>query len=201
MLDYTWQGADGSKMAQALETGIYSEHRAKLVAWHRHYTRAIKQSLGYCDWLFPRYINAWTENPTQGYSPEAEPRFFNAVTGNNMTMADLMEVGRRIWNRDRAIWVLQGRHRDMENLTGYMFKPPETPHSEPVKAVYEDGKWVYKDVGDMYLDKDGFEQWKTHFCEVEGWDTTTGWPTRSTLEGLGLKNVADTLDAAGKLGT
>jgi aldehyde:ferredoxin oxidoreductase len=32
------------------DEGIYSESMAKLVAWHRHYTRFYKQSLNFCDW-------------------------------------------------------------------------------------------------------------------------------------------------------
>ena len=53
----------------------------------------------------------------------------------------------------------------------------------------------------MFLDKSGVEQWKTHYYKCEGWDTSSGWPTRKTLEELGLKNVADTLESAGKLGS
>jgi aldehyde:ferredoxin oxidoreductase len=53
---------------------------------------------------------------------------------------------------------------------------------------------------DMYFDKGGVEQWKTRYYQCEGWDTHTGWPTRKTLEELGLHNVADTLKSAGKLG-
>ena len=58
-----------------------------------------------------------------------------------------------------------------------------------------------KSAGNMYLDKAGVEQWKTNYYKFEGWDPNTGWPTRNTLEELGLRNVADTLDSAGKLGS
>jgi aldehyde:ferredoxin oxidoreductase len=51
------------------------------------------------------------------------------------------------------------------------------------------------------IDRDKFEDWKTKYYELEGWDTKTGWPTRSTLEGLGLGHVADELETKGKLGT
>jgi len=52
----------------------------------------------------------------------------------------------------------------------------------------------------MYFDKSGVEQWKTNFYKVEGWDPETGWPTRETLEDMGLRKVADTLEKAGRLG-
>ena len=37
------------KMIDYSDEGIYSEHMAKTVAWHRHYTRFWKQSIAYCD--------------------------------------------------------------------------------------------------------------------------------------------------------
>jgi len=38
------------------------------------------------------------------------------------------------------------------------------------------------------------------FYDFEGWNTANGWPKRGTLEGMGLKNVADTLESKGRLG-
>jgi aldehyde:ferredoxin oxidoreductase len=66
--------------------------------------------------------------------------------------------------------------------------------------VYENGQWDYKNVWGRSLDRDGVEQWKTTYYQLEGWDPATGWPTRSALEGLGLGYVADELEAHGKLG-
>jgi aldehyde:ferredoxin oxidoreductase len=45
-----------------------------------------------------------------------------------------------------------------------------------------------------------FEDWKTLYYRLEGWDEKTGWPTRRTLEELGLKKVADELESKAKLG-
>jgi aldehyde:ferredoxin oxidoreductase len=50
------------------------------------------------------------------------------------------------------------------------------------------------------MDKGKFEEWKTTFYRLEGWDTKTGWPKRSTLEKMGMAFVADALQAAGRLG-
>jgi aldehyde:ferredoxin oxidoreductase len=50
------------------------------------------------------------------------------------------------------------------------------------------------------LDKGKFEEWKTKFYEFEGWNSANGWPKRNTLESLGLKKAADTLQNKGKLG-
>ena len=50
------------------------------------------------------------------------------------------------------------------------------------------------------MNKAKFEEWKTKFYDFEGWNTANGWPKRSTLEKMGLKKVADTLQSKGKLG-
>ncbi|HOG47909.1 MAG TPA: aldehyde ferredoxin oxidoreductase C-terminal domain-containing protein [Anaerolineae bacterium] len=187
-------------------TGIYSEHKAKQVAWHRHYSRFWKESIQFCDHFAPRFIGADLPGYI-GWTPEAEPRFLNAVTGKNLTFADGMEIGRRIWNQNRAIWVLQGRHRASEVFAPFMYTlaGSATRYSYvPIYlggvSVYENGQWRYDTMEKLFIDKDGLEQWKTHFYRLEGWDTETGWPTRRTLEELDLGHVADTLQRAGRLG-
>jgi aldehyde:ferredoxin oxidoreductase len=177
--------------------GIYSDHRVKTIAWHRHYTRFWLQSLLFCDWVWPQFF---TPNNSEklGATPEGEPRFYSAVTGKRTTFVEGIEIGRKIWNLDRSIWALQGRHRDMEVLAGYVYNvPTKSPYYVP---VYEDGKWRYGENIGRTLDRTRFEEWKTKFYEFEGWNPSNGWPKRATLEALGLKNVADQLAAKGKLG-
>jgi len=186
------------------DEGIYSEAMAKTVSWHRHYTRFYKQSLNLCDWAWGDYLNPY--GPDQrGMTGEGEPKFFNAVTGQNLTFEEGMEIGRRIWNLDRAIWILQGRHRDMEQFTGYNYEqgavPGYTTYEAPyVMPVYENGEWKYKSVAGRKLDRQKVEEWKTKFFRLEGWDTKSGWPTRATLEELDLGHVADELEKNKKLG-
>lgn len=191
------------KMVDYSDEGIYSESMAKLVAWHRHYTRFWKQSIGYCDWAYADLVNPYGPDNV-GLSGEAEPKFFNAVTGKNISFADGIEVGRKIWDLDRAIWVLQGRTRDMEVFADYNYETPAQPgftnYELPyVMPVYEGGQWTYKNVAGRKLDRQRVEEWKTKFYTLEGWDTKTGSPTRQTLEGLGLGHVADELARSGKL--
>ena len=175
----------------------YGTPMAKLVAWEAHYSRYWKEGINFCDWGWPDFVNASTTDHN-GWSPEGEPRFFNAVTGKNITFAEGMEVGRKIWNWTNAIWALQGRTRDMVKFAGYVYDVPDT--SSYYLLAYENGKWIYKDFAGRTGDRQKFEDWKTELDELEGWDTKTGWPTRKTLEGIGLKNVADFLESKGKLG-
>jgi aldehyde:ferredoxin oxidoreductase len=177
-------------------TGIYSIHKVKQVAWHRHYERFWIDCTGFCGWRWPMFFTNNTLDKL-GATPEAEPKFFNAVTGKNISFADGMEIGRKIWTLERAIWTLQGRHRDQEVFPDYIYDTPSRGHVMP---TYDDGKWAYTSNEGRKLDRAKFEEWKTMFYEFEGWNTANGWPTRGTLEGMGLKKIADTLESKGRLG-
>ena len=85
---------------------MYSEHIAKLVTWHRYYTRFWKQSVQFCDWRWPDFLNLYGPGKV-GSTGIAEPKFLNAVTGKNFSFLDGIELGRKIWNLDHAIWTLQ----------------------------------------------------------------------------------------------
>ena len=177
--------------------GIYSDHRVKTIAWHRHYTRFWTQSALFCDWVWPLFLTPNTVDKS-GATPDGEPKFFNAVTGKNITFTDGVETGRKIWNLDRSIWVLQGRHRDMEVHSGYVYSvPTQRPYYLP---VYENGKWSYSANIGRVLNRQKFEEWKTRFYEFEGWNASNGWPKSGTLESLGLKKIADTLKSKDRLG-
>jgi aldehyde:ferredoxin oxidoreductase len=185
MLSNSWKGEEAKK------TGIYSEHKAKMVSWARRYAGFYNESMSICEMMLPNF---------GGASPDLEYRYYQAVTGNNKTFADTIEIGRKIWNMERAIRVMAGRHRDKEQFAPFMFMPGATFNMSGAKPIYQDGKWSFENQSDMYLDKEGVELFKTNFYKLEGWDAKTGWPTRKTLEDLGMKKVADVMAAKGKLG-
>lgn len=192
--DYSWQGK------QAYETGIYSRHKAEFVAWRQHYWNYYKESVGFCDWGYAKLFN--TAHPKgYGYTPEAEPRFLNAITGRNHTFEDGLEIGRRAWNLKRAIFILQGRNRKMENFTGYYYRPGASYCGYATELpIYDGSKWDWQDCRELYFTREGVEQWKTHFYDIEGWNEDTGCPERQTLEDLGMKDVADFLQSRKMLG-
>ena len=191
--DFSWEGK------QAYKTGIFSKHKAEFVAWRQHYWTYYKESVGYCDWGYAKLFN--NSHPKgYGHTPEAEPKYLNAVTGRNHTFQDGLEIGRRAWNLKRAIFVLQGRHRKMEKFTGYYYKPGASYCGfDADKPIFDGKNWEWKNCKELYFTEDGVEQWKNHFYEVEGWDKDSGYPKRKTLEGLGLKDVADVLKSKDKL--
>ncbi len=192
--DYTWKGD------QAYKTGIYSKHKAEWVAWHQHYWNYYKESVGLCDWGFCSLYSA-AHPEKRGHTPEIEPKLLKAVTGRNHTFEDGLEIGRRAWTLKRAIFALQGRHKKMENFTGYYYKPGASYCGYATTLPILNGdKWEFQNCRELYFSKEGVDQFKTHFYNVEGWNPDSGYPTRKTLEGLGMKHVADYLQSQGKLG-
>jgi aldehyde:ferredoxin oxidoreductase len=181
---------------------MYSDSWAKTVAWHRHYGQFWKESALFCDWRYPDFINYHRPDKV-GESGKAEPVYWKAVTGQELSFADGVELGRKIWNLDNAIWTLQGRHRDDVKLARYIYehdaKGWELGTFFPL-PVEQDGKWEYSNVCGRRIDEVKWEEWKTRFYDLEGWDAKTGWPTRETLSKLGLDAVAEELERAGKLG-
>jgi aldehyde:ferredoxin oxidoreductase len=193
MFSNCWKGEESKK------TGIYSEHKAKMVAWARRFAGFYNESMALCEMMLPNFIGR-SANSIAGPSPELEYSYYKAVTGNNKTFADTIEIGRKIWNMERAIRVMAGRHRDKEQFAPFMYMPGATFMSLGNKPIYTDGKWSFEDQSDLYLDKDGVESFKTHYYKLEGWDPANGWPTKKTLDGLNLKSVADIMAKKGRLG-
>ena len=183
------------------EEGIYSDARVREIHWNRAYGRFWLQSLGMCDWVWPNFISrkhTAETGSTYGATPEYEVKFFQAVTGRDLSYEESIELGHKFWVLDRAIWALEGRHRDQEVFTNYVYDVKTTKPFPLV--VFEDGKWSYSLCQGRTLDRDKFEDFKTRFYAHEGFEESTGRPTRSGLEALDLGFAADKLEAAGKLG-
>lgn len=183
------------------EANAYSESTVKLVAWHRRYTRFWKQSVLFCNLLLPDFVNHNRPDGV-GLTGEGEPRFFRSVTGRALSFADGIELGRRIWNLDNAIWTLQGRHRDMVKFADYIHDVPYGGFgsSKSYMPGKEDGVWKFVELNGRTIDRQKFEEWKSMYYRFEGWDPASGWPTRRTLEDLELGYVADVLEEKQRLG-
>ncbi|UCH38021.1 MAG: aldehyde:ferredoxin oxidoreductase [Candidatus Bathyarchaeota archaeon] len=172
------------------DENIYSEHMAKTTAWLIHYSLFWKQTCGLCDNAFADLLNPYRADK-RGLTPHGEVRFFRAVTGKTMSFSASMEIGRKLWNMNRAILVLQGRHRDMEQFPEYIYTVPRG--ETYVMPVHTSGHWTYQDMANRVLEKEEVEAWKTRYYTLEGWDPTTGWPTTKTLEDLKLGHVGEAL--------
>lgn len=190
------------RMLDFSTANMYSEHMAKLVSWHRYYTRFWKQSALFCDWRWADFVNVHAPGKI-GSTGVAEPKFLSAVTGKNITFLKSIELGKKIWNLDHAIWTLQGRHRDMVHFADYVHTVACNAENYP--ALYlpgkENGQWSYIDTLGRTFNREKVEEFKTLFYKLQGWDVASGYPTRRTLVSLGLAGVADELEKAGKLGS
>lgn len=189
------------KMLDFSTENMYSEHIAKFVSWHRYYTRFWKQSVQFCDWRWPDFLNLYGPGKV-GSTGVAEPKFLNAVTGKNFSFLDGIELGKKIWNLDNAIWTLQGRHRDMVQFADYFYSQPSfsVDGSHEYMPGLNNNKWEYIEVLGRHFDRHKFEDFKTLFYNLQGWDIKSGFPKRDTLNSLGLAYVADELENHGKLG-
>ena len=177
------------------ETGIYSDSKIKLVAWVKHYEK-FWMGMGFCGWRWPMCITNNTAD-RRGATPEAEPKFWNAVTGQNITFADSMELGHKIYTLDRSIWVLQGRTKKMETFPDYIY---DQGAGENILPMYIDGEWKYEGGRGRQLDRAKFEDFKTRFYKFEGYNPENGFPTEATLSEMNMPNVAETLKKTNKLG-
>lgn len=193
------------QMIDFSDQNLYSIHMAKTTAWLLHYCTFWKRSCGLCDNAFADFVNPYGPD-NKGLTPEGEMRFFKAVTGKDLSFADTMEIGRKIFTLNRGIWTLQGRHRDMEKFPEFIYSVPAEGTSyvpgEPPSyymPVLENEKWIYKSVVPRCLDREKVEEWKTIFYKLEGWNPKMGWPSESTLNELGLQRLSAELKKAGKL--
>ena len=178
-------------------TGVYSDSKVKQVAWVKHYEKFWIGAGGFCGWRWPQCITNNTAD-RRGATPQAEVKFWNAATGKNLTFADCMEMGHKIYTLDRAIWNLQGRHRDLEVFPDYVYDKPARGGSELPMVI--DGQWKYDGGRGRKLDRAKVEDFKTRFYKFEGFNPDSGYPTRATLEKMGMKKVADVMQNKGKLG-
>ncbi len=108
---------------------------------------------------------AWTL-----YGPEEIVRLARAVTGWDVTIEEVQQVGERRINMMRAFNAREGVGRDKDTLPKKL--------SQPLKGGASDGFFISKEELDAALDI---------YYELAGWDKTTGNPQKEKLAELGLE--------------
>lgn len=144
--------------------------------------QCLKNSLPICD---------YTSAPFSFFHPPAmdirifESQVLSAITGRDIGVEELWQAGERIWALRRAVMVLrENRQREDDTLSHVWFERL-VDHPQILAEPLDTAKW---------------EAVKDRYYELRGWDVATGWPARARLEELGMKDVADTLQSADKLG-
>jgi aldehyde:ferredoxin oxidoreductase len=87
----------------------------------------------------------------------------------------------------------------MVQFADYIYSIPNE-RKDKSWTMYKDGEWTASGVEPRVVDRQKFEEFKTTFYELQGWDPATGYPRRSTLDSLGLGYVADELEDNDTLG-
>jgi aldehyde:ferredoxin oxidoreductase len=111
----------------------------------------------------------------QLFGPEEIAKMVRAVTGWDVSVQELLEVGERRLNMMRAFNAREGMNRNQDTLSEKFFQ-------KPLKGGPSDG-WK--------IDKAQWEAALDEYYRQSGWDVKMGTPTRQTLERLGLGWAAD----------
>jgi len=180
-----WFGVPGGYLegeAERKHKNIYQGTERGTVWVQNH--QCLKNSLLICEWA--------SQPAVFFHPPDMDVRVFEsrslaAVTGLDLDPDELWQTGERIWNLRRAIMALrENRHRNGDTLSPDLFGANEARRfPEGLSAPLDREKW---------------EALKDRYYQLRGWDVDTGRPTRAKLEELGMRDVADGLENAGRLG-
>ena len=151
-----------------------SEKRAEIVRWHED-CYAVTDALGVC---------AFTTTALYGINPALMAELYSAATGIETSEEELMAMGRRILTLEKCLNVRNGATRADDTLPWRIMHEatPDHPGPDGVNSPVELARML-----DEYYD-------------LHGWDRETSWPTRETLDGLGLADVAGDFAGYGKTG-
>jgi aldehyde:ferredoxin oxidoreductase len=126
-------------------------------------------SINVCQFVFGQ---AW-----QLYGPDHLVKAAQAVTGWDVSLYELMQVGERRLNMLRAFNAREGIGREADTL-------PQKFFNCPLRGGKTDG---------YVLDYEEWRQAVDTYYAMCGWDVETGYPARAKLESLGIAWVADEL--------
>lgn len=163
----------------------YCQAEARAAAVEAQHS-CLKDALTTCAWSWPMYVSPYQERtPAYMGDTSLESELFSAVTGVDTSEQDLNTAGERIHNLMRAVMVREMGTRDMRRghdvPPDHFFENPSPSSNAPP------------------LDRKKFDALMRTYYQLKGWDED-GLPTRSKLEELYLKDVADELERRGLLG-
>jgi aldehyde:ferredoxin oxidoreductase len=145
------------------------EDKAGIVAYYEDCV-LISDMLSTCKWM-----NRWSYG---AWSPELLAKLFSAGSGVETSVDDFFDFAGKIRTLERAYEAGEGLRREQDTLPKKAFK-----------MANEEGH---------LLDPAKFEQMKSEYYELRGWDPETGVPTQETLRGLSVEDVTHVPNAEGK---
>jgi aldehyde:ferredoxin oxidoreductase len=158
----------------------------------------VKESLILCDFVYPIFDNASSEDHVG--DPGLESQLLSAVTGKEVDEASLNHAGERIFNLKRAILLREGRKGREDDIL------PESQYMEWEDERFEDGfsrsnpDLLLPGSGDEIISRKGkalrkedFERMRDEYYQLRDWDIATGLLKKETLKKLDLSEVVDPL--------
>lgn len=124
-------------------------------------------TMGLCNFV---YGETW-----QLYSSVEMAELFKAATGWDISVDDVVHIGKKRINFMRAFNAREGLQRDKDTLPEKMFK-------KALKNGRSDG---------VILEREELESGLDMYFELADWDVATGTPTRTSLEAVQLGWIAD----------
>ncbi|MEE8419598.1 MAG: aldehyde ferredoxin oxidoreductase N-terminal domain-containing protein [Dehalococcoidales bacterium] len=179
----------------------FSTYEGKALAAKKVQDRSYAQeSLILCDVHWPMNVTS-SENP-DGHvgNPALESQIYSIITGRETGEEELCRTGERIFNLQRAILLRQGwGGRNGDRILDYYFTHPleegEVFFNRDAIMPGPDGKIISR-LGTV-LDRNEFEEMKSEYYRLRGWDVETGFPTRTRLIALGLSDIIGDLQKRG----
>jgi len=114
------------------------------------------------------------------YSMDIFAELYSAVTGVEVTPADLKKTSERVWNLWKVLNYKAGFDRKADEPPDIWFQPLKAPDKEyTLKDYFLKKELTRQDVDGMLDD----------YYDEHGWDTKTSRPTEKKLKELGLGNL------------
>ena len=169
-----------------------NEYKARFIKWAIVRGR-LHDSLTLCNWMWPMSVSPLKERNYRG-DTSLESKFFSAVTGMGKTEAEMDKDAERVVTLLRALTVRSMGTVDMRGQHDAMNKWIYTPDKG------KDGKEIPQFTkGTIQMEYNDLQTGLGMVYKQFGWDEKTGAPTRTTLESLGMNDVAAELGSKGLL--
>jgi len=152
------------------------DSKAQVVFWFERF-KAVVDMMGIC-----YFTTVWSDQNLLG--PDDLSRLFSAATGVNLNSDELMLIGQRVHNIEKAFNTL---HAGFTRAEDY---PPKRFMLEPVKEGPNKGERLDENKWGAMLDE---------YYQIHGWDTKTGWQRAECLDTLGLPEVKNRLSQTNKI--
>ncbi len=161
-------------LPEEAEARIFTEtsfNPGRLAKWMQSYF-SVLQSLGFCGRL---YI-------TRFHDLSTITEYYSAVTGVEVSPAELLRAGERNWNLYKMLNVREGFNRKDDRPPEPWFKPLKVRGTQielPLMDYYKTRELTREDVRSLLDD----------YYDESGWDRETTAPTASKLKELGLQDI------------